>query len=57
MGTLHKDVYTFMIMCLWILFRMGNVLDNICRENSKPRIIFNNFLSASRVETRQTMYE
>jgi hypothetical protein len=32
-GTLHEDVFTFMTMSRYILLRMRNVSDKICREN------------------------
>ena len=33
MCTLHKDLWTFIIMSRWILLRMRNVWDKIYREN------------------------
>jgi hypothetical protein len=41
MGTLHKDIYTYMIMCS-IIIRMRNILDKICRENWNTRFMFIN---------------
>jgi hypothetical protein len=33
MGTLHEDLFTFLIISRSILLRMRNVSDKICREN------------------------
>jgi hypothetical protein len=37
-GTLHEDRYTLLIISRWILLRMRNVLDKICRENQNTHI-------------------
>ena len=42
-GTLHEDVFRFMTISLFILLRMRNVLDLICRENQNTHFVFNNF--------------
>jgi hypothetical protein len=39
MGTLHEDLYVFIISCLWIL-RMRNVSDKSCRENENKYLMF-----------------
>ena len=41
MGTLHEDVCTFMRF-RWILLRMINVSDKICRENQNTHFVVNN---------------
>jgi hypothetical protein len=38
--TLHKDLYTFMIISRWILVRMINTSDKSCRENQNTHFIF-----------------
>ena len=40
MGTLHEDLYVFIISSLWIL-RMRNVSDKSCRENQNKYLMFN----------------
>jgi hypothetical protein len=48
-GTLHKDVFTLMIISRWILLRMRNVLNTNCREKSKTHILLTiTFLRKSR---------
>jgi hypothetical protein len=42
-GTLHEDLCTFMIISRWILVRMRNVSDKICRENQNTHFMLNNF--------------
>jgi hypothetical protein len=42
MGTLHEDLYTFVISCS-VLLRMRNVSDESCRENQNTHFLFNNF--------------
>jgi hypothetical protein len=42
-GTLHKDVFTFITISRWIILRMRNGLDKICRENKNTHFMFNNF--------------
>jgi hypothetical protein len=42
-GTLHEDLCTFMTISRWILLRMRNVSDKICRENQNTHLRFNNF--------------
>jgi hypothetical protein len=44
MVTLHEDLCTFMKVSRWILPRMRNVSDEICKENKNSHFIFNNFL-------------
>jgi len=41
-GTLHDDIYTFMIISLLIILRMRNVPDKSCRENQNTHFMFNN---------------
>jgi hypothetical protein len=47
MCTLHEDVFTFMTISLWILLRMRNVSNIICRENQNTRFMFSNFFRKS----------
>jgi hypothetical protein len=42
-GTVHEDLYTFMIISLSILLRMRNVSDKSFRENQNTHFMFNNF--------------
>jgi hypothetical protein len=42
-GTLHEDVFKFMIISRWIILRMRNVLDKSCRENQNTHFMFSNF--------------
>ena len=48
MGTLHEDLWTFMIMSRGIFLRMRNVSDKICRENQNTHFMFNKFFSENR---------
>jgi len=41
-GTLHDDQNTFVTISLWILRRMRNVSDKICREKTKHNFMFKN---------------
>ena len=41
-GTVHEDVFTFVIISRWILLWMRNVLDKSCRENENTYFMFNN---------------
>ena len=36
-GTLHGQVFTFMVISRWIILRMRNVSDKSCRENQKTK--------------------
>jgi len=45
MGTLHEDLYTFMIISHSILLRMRNVSDKRLRESQNTHFMFNNFFS------------
>jgi hypothetical protein len=47
-GTLRKDLCTFMVISRWILIRMRNVSDYICRENQNAHFMFNNLFSENR---------
>jgi len=40
---LRKDQYTFLIISRWIVLRMKNVYDKICRENQNTHFTFSNF--------------
>jgi hypothetical protein len=40
MGILHEDLYTFIMVPQWILFR--NVSNKSCKENKKTYFMFNN---------------
>jgi hypothetical protein len=42
MGTLH-DVFRFLTISHYILYRMRNVLDKKCRESQNIHFMFNNF--------------
>jgi len=42
-GTLHKNLWKFMITSRWILLRIRNVSDRCCRENPNINFMFNNF--------------
>ena len=44
-GTLHKDVFTFIKLSRYIFLRIRNVLDKCCRETQNTHFIFNTFLS------------
>jgi hypothetical protein len=33
MCALHEDLYTCIIISQWVVHRMGNISDKICREN------------------------
>jgi hypothetical protein len=39
-GTLHEDIFTFMVISRWFLLRMRNVSNNICRGNQNICVIF-----------------
>jgi len=39
-GTLHEDLFTFIITYLSALLRMQNVSDRICRENQNTHFMF-----------------
>jgi len=41
--TLREDQYTFMIESRWVLVRMKNISDKICRENQNTYFIFCKF--------------
>ena len=41
-GTVHEDLYTFMIITSWILLRVRNVSDERCRETQNAHFMFNN---------------
>jgi hypothetical protein len=43
MGTLDEDVFTFMKISLWILLRMRNISNKICRENQNTHFKLSNF--------------
>ena len=43
MGTLHEYAFTFMTISRYILLRMRNILDKICRETKNTRLMFNKF--------------
>lgn len=43
MGTLHKDLCTFMITSRSIILNIRNVSDKVCRENRSTYSVFNNF--------------
>jgi len=42
-GTFHEDQYKFFIISRSIILKMGNLPDEICRENQNTHFIFNNF--------------
>jgi hypothetical protein len=42
-GTLREDLYTFVIMCRSVLFRMKNVSDKSCREIQNSHFMFSSF--------------
>ena len=39
MGTLHKDVFTFVTISCWILLRMRNVSNTSCKKKPKTHIL------------------
>jgi hypothetical protein len=41
-GTLHGDVLIFMTISRYIVLRMRNVLEKVCRENQNTHVLFNN---------------
>jgi hypothetical protein len=41
--TVHEALYVFIIISLWLLFRMTNVLDKSYKENKNTHFMFNNF--------------
>ena len=45
-GTLHEDVYSFMIKSRSIILQMRGTSDKMCRENYNMHFIFNNFCCA-----------
>ena len=45
MGTLHKDLCTFMILSRCIILKMTNVSDKSCLENQSTHFVFNNVFS------------
>ena len=47
-GTLREEVFTFMTESDLIHLRMGNILDESCRENRNTHFMFNNFFSDKR---------
>ena len=47
----HADIFTFMIISLWILLRMRNISNKSCSENQNTRFMFSNLFSGSRAET------
>jgi hypothetical protein len=48
-GTLLEDLCKFMVIFLWIMFRMRNGLDKSCTENQTTDFMFNNFFYENRV--------
>ena len=42
-GTLHEDVFTLMTIPCWVLLKVGDVSDKICRENQNTHYTFNHF--------------
>ena len=42
-GTLHEDVFTFLIISRSFLLRMRNVSDKICSKNQNTLFTFSNF--------------
>jgi len=43
MGTLHKDICTFLSISHWILLRIRNVSDKSCRQNQNTHFMCSNF--------------
>jgi len=43
-GTSREDQYTFLTISCWILLRMKNINDKICRENQNTHFTFSEFL-------------
>ena len=43
MGTLYKDLCTFVIMSRSVIPRMRNISDRICRGNQKTHFVLRNF--------------
>jgi len=43
MGTLHEDLFTFLIPSLSVLFRVGHVSYKICREYQNTHFVLSNF--------------
>lgn len=43
MGTLCENVCTFKVIFHWIVYRIRNLSDKICRPNQNTHIMFNNF--------------
>ena len=41
-GTLHEDLHTVMILTRWIILKMRNISDKICRRNENIYFISNN---------------
>jgi len=55
-GTLHEDMYTFIISCS-VLLMIRNVSDKSCRENQYTHVIFNNFIIPSFPSENCAVYE
>ena len=43
-STLHEDPCKLLVTWRWILLRMRNISDEICRENQNTRVRFHNFV-------------
>jgi hypothetical protein len=41
-GSIHKDLFTFMTISRWILFRMRNISNKPCRENQSTHFMLSN---------------
>ena len=46
MGTLHEDLYTFMIISSWITLKWRDVWDRSCKENQYTHFLFNIFFES-----------
>jgi len=43
MGSLHEDLCNFMTTAQWVLIRMKNIADKVCRENQNTHFMFNKY--------------
>jgi hypothetical protein len=56
-GTLHEGPSTFMKTSRWILLRVRNVSDKICRENQNTRFMSNNFIFSKKLAVYEIMWK
>jgi hypothetical protein len=55
--SLHEDLCTFMIISRWVIFRMRNVSNEICRENQNTQFMFNSVFFSENRAVCETMWK